>query len=594
MPPLMGNNGSNGIGFNIKALNDIIIKEIWNSFASTSSYTVTVWYKTDSIFGQPAVSAGNGWLQMGTATFAPSASGYGTMVQIPATFNLNIPAGKTYGFFIDPGSSTIEYTNGGTGVQDLFADQNMYIFCGTNVGYGGPITGPTNYIREFNGKIGYVLGKKGANNASANLIANPAPPFCPGTQNVSVRIKNTGVNQISSAKVYWEVDGISQGYVTYSNLLDTLGGSGNNTAIVSLGNVLFAGSPHKIRAFTSLPNGITDTVNNDDTVTVNLGPSPTAIITPVGTTIFCTAGVINAVLNAPTGVGNGYQWKLNGSPIPGAIGSSFTATQAGDYSITIDSNGCTNTSATIRVDNLAMPLPLVTPNGYPVLCDQDSVTLNANAGVTGAGYQWQLQGNPIPGATNSSYVAYTPGNYTVVTSKLVCNATSEGVNIIPKTRPTPFIQHTITNGKHILTADASFVSYQWYISTAVTPTPTPLPGETNFVLIPKQNGNYSVTVSNGGCDGFSDTAQVTDFLSINSTGNIASIRIYPNPAENSIHINAPAGSRIVITSVDGKALIEQVISKNDINISNLANGIYLVKIMNGNNNLLYTDKLIKR
>ncbi len=436
-------------------------------------------------------------------------------------------------------------------------------------------------------------GSSGMNNASLASVAQPSGKFCPGTYSLQVLVKNNGRNQINNVQVNWVLDGIPQTPVNYNNLIDTFGGAGGNSAVVTLGNVSFAGSPHTLVAFTALPNNKADTVNNDDTLKTSLSPSPVSFVTPNGPTIFCTAGLINVTLSAPPGIGSVYQWKLNGSPIPGAIGQNYTATAAGDYSVQVDSNFCSNTSSTIRVDNLAMPMPYVTPEGFPVLCDGDSMTLVANAGVTGAAYQWKFQGNPIPGANASNYVVHNAGNYTVVTSKLVCNATSAGVTVVPKPAPTPDIKDTVANGVAILSTDASYVSYQWYISTTANPTPVPLPGDTLFVCIPKQAGDYSVTVSNGGCKASSPVYSFTPTTGIHNL-NASNISIYPNPANTTIHVNAPEGSTLIITSVDGKELIKQKTSKNDINISSFPNGIYLIKIMNSDNSLTYIDKLIKQ
>ncbi len=442
-----------------------------------------------------------------------------------------------------------------------------------------------------------LLPKIGYNNAALYSIATPTPPFCPGTQNIAVKVKNAGNNRINSVQVNWVMDGIPQTPVTYNNLIDTINGSQPNIVTVNLGSALFAGSPHSFKFYTSMPNGIVDTSTKDDTLYKTLGPSPTAVITPVGTTIFCTAGVINAVLNAPTGVGNAYQWKLNGSPLPGAIGSSWTATQAGDYSVQIDSNGCTNTSATIRVDNLAMPMPVVHPSGFPVLCTGDSITMTANAGVTGATYQWKFQGNDIIGATSTSFVAYNPGNYSVVTSKLVCNATSQGINVVPKTRPLITITDSLSISKpmHILSVDPTLSTYQWHVSNGATPPAfSPINGETQFVFIAKENGDYMVVGNNGGCDGFSDTVHITDLgTGIRGINGNQNVSIYPNPVNNTLHVNAPEKSNIIISSIDGKILINKKLTTGYINVSELSEGSYIVRITNDNDVTLKVDKLIK-
>lgn len=425
----------------------------------------------------------------------------------------------------------------------------------------------------------------GMNNAAVTAVTNPVKPFCPGTYNVAAQIKNNGQNRINGVKVFWEVDGVLQPVVNYSGMIDTFNGASPQVVNVPLGFLNFAGSPRQLKIYTSLPNGVADTVNNDDTLKLELSPSPKTVISAAGPTVFCTAGNINVTLNASAGAGNIYQWFRDGNPIPGATNASFQATLAGDYTVRIDSNGCTNTSAVTRVDNLAMPLPLVHPAGYPVLCSGDSITLVANAGVTGAAYQWQFQGYDIPGATNASYTVTSPGNYNVVTSKYICNASSPGINVVPASQPTPMIEEE-TAGTYKLKTQPVYISYQWRRDGA------DIAGETNFAITPKQNGSYTVVVSNGGCDAESQPIIVSSVGVNNIYNNGAAVSVYPNPASAAININAPEQSQVIISSLDGKTTLQQVITNNPIDISSFANGIYLIKITNADGALLMLDKLI--
>src|SRR6185503_12398073 len=67
------------------------------------------------------------------------------------------------------------------------------------------------------------------------------------------------------------------------------------------------------------------------TITVN--PLPTATITTGGPTTFCAGGSV--VLNANTGTGLTWQWKLNTVNISGATNSSYTASAAGSYTVVV-------------------------------------------------------------------------------------------------------------------------------------------------------------------------------------------------------------------------------------------------------------------
>lgn len=120
----------------------------------------------------------------------------------------------------------------------------------------------------------YLWGllKKGFNNASAASVASPTGTFCAGvTLPVSVVIKNNGFNQINNLKIYWSLDGGTPTLINWNTLIDTLGSVPGNAATVNLGNIFFGAAPHNFKVYTSVPNGIVDTVNVDDTLNFDIG-----------------------------------------------------------------------------------------------------------------------------------------------------------------------------------------------------------------------------------------------------------------------------------------------------------------------------------
>src|SRR5204862_7626955 len=135
---------------------------------------------------------------------------------------------------------------------------------------------------------------------------------------------------------------------------------------------------------------------------------------------------------------SGNQWKLNGTPIGGATGTTYSAAASGSYTVTVtDGNGCSSTSApTVVTVNPLPPTPTITPGGPTTFCAGGSVLLNSSAG---SGNQWKLNGSPIGGATDTTYSAAASGSYTVtVTDGNGCSSTSAPtvvtVNTLP---PTP-------------------------------------------------------------------------------------------------------------------------------------------------------------
>lgn len=118
-----------------------------------------------------------------------------------------------------------------------------------------------------------------------------------------------------------------------------------------------------------------------------------------------------------------YQWKLNGSPIPGGTSPTFgkaaTVGDTGDYSLTVsNATGSTTTAAAhVNVINLSFPSIITQPVGR-VSYVGGSHTFKVVATGGQLTYQWSVGGLPISGATNTSLsfnslVATNSGSYTV-------------------------------------------------------------------------------------------------------------------------------------------------------------------------------------
>jgi hypothetical protein len=150
-----------------------------------------------------------------------------------------------------------------------------------------------------------------------------------------------------------------------------------------------------------------------DPIVVTVNPLPaTPTATPGGPTTFCAGGSVTLTSSA----GSGNQWFLNGNPIGGATNTTYAATASGSYTVkTTDGNSCTSaaSSAVVVTVNPLPATPTITPGGPTTFCAGGSVTLTSSAG---SGNQWFLNGNPIGGATNTTYVANASGSYTVKTT----------------------------------------------------------------------------------------------------------------------------------------------------------------------------------
>lgn len=129
---------------------------------------------------------------------------------------------------------------------------------------------------------GYL--RKGYNNAAIGGIASPANAFCAGvTLPIDVFVQNVGKNNINNVEVHWKLDNIVQPTVNWNTVIETLGSSAGNTATVHLDNVFFGATPRSFEIYTSLPNGVADTVNGDDTLRIVIGAALNGVYTIGGT-----------------------------------------------------------------------------------------------------------------------------------------------------------------------------------------------------------------------------------------------------------------------------------------------------------------------
>ena len=102
-----------------------------------------------------------------------------------------------------------------------------------------------------------------------------------------------------------------------------------------------------------------------------------------------------------------YQWRFNATAIPGATNQAYTVTNAlagnvGSYSVVVtNQSGSVTSSVALLVLNKP---PTITsqPQGQTLIVGQ-SVTFSVGvSGTAPFNYQWQLNGNAIPGATASA------------------------------------------------------------------------------------------------------------------------------------------------------------------------------------------------
>jgi hypothetical protein len=75
--------------------------------------------------------------------------------------------------------------------------------------------------------------------------------------------------------------------------------------------------------------------------------------------------------------------------------------------------------------------------------------------------------------------------------------------------------------------------------------------------------------------------------------NASDLKIYPNPTTGVVNITSPVKVKAVVTGVEGKILVQQEDAKQ-VDISNLANGLYMITLYDNDGHSLLVQKLIKQ
>jgi uncharacterized protein YjdB len=329
--------------------------------------------------------------------------------------------------------------------------------------------------------------------------------------------------------------------------------------------------------------GATSAISN-----VRVSPLPFASITNPTSPIFCTGGSV--VLSAPLSVANTFQWYKNGIAIAGATNTSYVAGATGNYTVVIDSpaSGCLATSPIKVVTVVGAPtVTFMSPSSF---CWGSSAHIAAvvTTGAGTVGYQWSLGGTPLAGATNATYDATVSGTYkiTISVGGGTCSDSSLDATVHENPLPNPLVAFDGINVK----VQSYYTSYVWYYNSII------IPGANTWATAAIGNGHYKVKVTDtNGCQSVSADLSVTTWnghtSGINQT-TATDISIYPNPAQNELRIDAPVTVRAVIYSIDGRTMIDQQAAKT-MNISQLANGIYTIKLFDATGSMIKVQKFVK-
>ncbi len=400
------------------------------------------------------------------------------------------------------------------------------------------------------------------NEAGMAGIDSPTLPTCAGTYPLQVTVANFGNNQITSLDVQWTLNGGPVSTQAVTSVIDTSGGAGSSTASVNLGNITISDST-EIKVWTSLPNGVLDTSNSNDTILLSFFASnPILNLPDVG---ICDGNF--AILDAGSQWAS-YAWNT------GETSQQIVILAPGTYTISVvDTFNC---PATDQIIASIANSPSINLGQNIIGCDQRVL----NAGNAGGSYQWNTND------TTQSIVVTESGVYLVTVTTAAGCVGSDGVAVEIYDSPSinlgdNFSICTDLNESRLLAVSGSFVSYNW--STGSNQSSIIIDGNQGL-----QNGPNTITlgvIDENGCQG-NDTIVATIKTcipaGIDEANQDEQLLLYPNPATDLLTVSSSSPIiQLEIMDITGRVVLSSASRSTltrSIDVSQLKAGSYMVKV----------------
>jgi hypothetical protein len=289
---------------------------------------------------------------------------------------------------------------------------------------------------------------------------------------------------------------------------------------------------------------VKDSKGNVVSTTCLVTPSAVAL-TPITPGSHAEApGNVTFSSTATGGLTNGVTWTSSVGTFAGNVWTSPNT--AGTYTITATS-----------VDNPSVFVTTTTTVSGPVIntqpvaqhdCSGGTLTLSVAANYT-ASYQWKLNGTPISGATNSTYIVANAttantGNYTVTVTNGVGSVTSSVAAVVVGStitaNPVSLSLHATQVGTFSVSAQGlSPFTYQWYQIPSGSSTGTAISGATSPV--------YTTPAVDSSYDGAKYYSVVADSCTTPLNSSNANLAVIAGNASPTI-ITQPAGQSVATGS----------------------------------------------
>ncbi len=252
------------------------------------------------------------------------------------------------------------------------------------------------------------------------------------------------------------------------------------------------------------------------TISVTVNPTPAVpIITPSGSTTFCSGGSVTLVSSSPTN----NVWSNS------ATTQSINVTTSGTYTV-VGNDGTCQSAASLPITVTVNPTPAqptITASGPITFCAGDSVTLTSSA----------LTGNVWSnGSTTQSITVLAAGNYSVYSTAGSCQSITSAVTTVV-VNPVPAVPVITVSGPTTFCSGGSVTLTSTGGSGHVWSS-----GQTTPSILVTTSGSYSVVRNNLFCQSVSlDTIIVV---------------VNPTPVQPTISASGPttfcAGDMVTLTS----------------------------------------------
>lgn len=408
---------------------------------------------------------------------------------------------------------------------------------------------------------------------------------------------NTGITY--STGVYYKTD--NYGYSNITEFAIMLGTSQSPTGLVTLattGGVAASGPYTSIsNTFQVTSSGIyyvavkcktngnygTQFLSWDDlSITIPCEYNPVSITMAASSNTVCQGEEVGFTANGA----DTYTWST------GDAGDNMFSTPLAStvYSVT-GTSSLTGCSTSVNQYITVNPSPFVIAySNKPSICVGESVTLmsagNANS------YMWSnFQSGPSINVSPTVTTVYT------VTGTNAFGCTASGVQtVVVNTLPNITVSstdndNTICAGDQVILTGNGASTYQWAASTMFVQGPV-------AAVSPGANIVYTVTGTDvNGCENTTTYALTVNICEgIAENGQLAGLNVYPNPTTGELNVALSNASAKSIQVIDLTGRVVSTLNADadltKVNMSNLANGVYYVKITS--NNVTSVVKVVKQ